>query len=49
MSPKAETHLKRAAYWYNERQKGLGHRFLDEVESAFDILKVNPFYAVRYK
>ena len=49
MTPMAAIHLKRAAFWYNKRKKDLGQLFLDEVESAFDTLRVNPFYAIRYK
>ena len=46
---RAQSHLKKAALWYNKQQQGLGLRFLDEVEDAFDVLSINPFYAVRYK
>ncbi len=34
--------------WYNNKQKGLGRKFLTEVKSSFSKLKVNPFFQIRY-
>lgn len=49
INKKAQSHLKKTAFWYNAQQKGLGLRFLDEVENAIDILAINPFYAIRHR
>ena len=46
---RAQAHLRKAALWYNTQQKGLGLRFLYEVEISLEVLNINPFYAVRYK
>jgi len=36
ISPKAKEDIEEAAHWYNERQKGLGKRFTQEVHSKID-------------
>lgn len=35
--------------WYENKQTGLGEKFLQVLEEAFDELKINPFYQVRYQ
>ncbi len=31
-------------FWYEEKQKGLGSRFVDEVEQTVDYLEENPYH-----
>jgi plasmid stabilization system protein ParE len=38
----AEDDIDFAYRWYEERSRGLGTRFLDELESCFDRLILNP-------
>ena len=45
---RAVTHIQKAAQWYSKQQIDLGARFLDELEKAFEVLEINPFYAKRY-
>jgi len=40
--PEAARDLADAADWYEERQPGLGHRFLDEVAAAFSAIAEAP-------
>lgn len=35
-------------YYYEEKQKGLGIKFNKSVFVAFESLKLNPFYQIRY-
>lgn len=47
--PPAEVDELAAACWYEDRQSGLGHRFLDAVESAVQALAKNALiHRVRY-
>jgi toxin ParE1/3/4 len=34
--------------WYNEQQKNLGKKFLDEIKTYIQKLKSNPFFQIRY-
>jgi plasmid stabilization system protein ParE len=34
--------------YYNSRQDGLGKRFFDLFQHALEILKINPFFQVRF-
>jgi plasmid stabilization system protein ParE len=38
----AEEQLTSAAQYYEQQSDGLGYRFIDEVEKAYDKLKKNP-------
>ena len=40
--PEVETDLAAATLWYEMQQPGLGVRFLDEVETAWNRLEQNP-------
>lgn len=48
VSPLAKRDLQEAYEWYEEQSEGLGERFLNSFDEAFDELLENPFYAVRY-
>jgi plasmid stabilization system protein ParE len=48
--PEAETDLEEAASWYEKQCRGLGDKFLDEVQGILKILSENPYlYAVTHK
>jgi hypothetical protein len=32
-----------AAIWYDQQSKGLGHRFLDDVQRCFTFIRDNPY------
>ena len=40
--PPAKEDIKEAAYWYNDKQKGLGKRFTEEVRSKIGYIRKNP-------
>lgn len=42
LRPEADQDLMDAAVWYEEQQRGLGNRFLDEVVSAFSAISEAP-------
>ncbi|MFP4096393.1 MAG: type II toxin-antitoxin system RelE/ParE family toxin [Cyclobacteriaceae bacterium] len=48
VEPEALDDIQQSIDWYNEKQAGLGRKFLAEVKSCFKSLKVNPFFQVRY-
>jgi toxin ParE1/3/4 len=48
VSPLAKRDLQDAYEWYEEQSEGLGERFLNNLDEAFDELLQNPFYAVQY-
>lgn len=48
INKKAQNQIENAAIWYSLKQKGLESRFLDEIDNAVAILRLNPFFAVRY-
>jgi plasmid stabilization system protein ParE len=46
---KAREDMQKSADWYNERQEGLGDRFLLKMVGAFRSIETNPLhYQVRY-
>ena len=48
--PEVESDLKEAATWYEERESGLGRRFVRETRSAFKRIVENPLlFRVRHK
>lgn len=48
--PEAELDISEAALWYNERQQGLGKRFIVSVTHEIAIIKRNPLlFEIRYK
>jgi hypothetical protein len=45
----AKIDIKEAAIWYNDRQSGLGKRFVTAIKNEIAIIKQNPFlYEIRY-
>ena len=49
ISTYAKEDLSDASKWYEQQQKGLGKRFLNEVKEAFDIISKNPVgFQIRY-
>ncbi len=40
--PLAKADIREAALWYNEKQKGLGKRFITEVREKVHFIKQNP-------
>jgi toxin ParE1/3/4 len=40
--PSALAEFREAAHYYEDKQKGLGLRFIDAVESGFERIKCNP-------
>lgn len=48
INKKAQNQIENAAIWYSIKQKGLESRFLDEIDNAVVILRLNLFFAVRY-
>ena len=50
IKPYAERDLEEAYVWYNEKQEGLGNRFLEQVERSLQFVEINPQqYQFRYK
>lgn len=48
--PEVDDDLLAAATWYNQKESGLGSRFLRDVTDTIDRLLQNPFrYQVRYR
>ena len=45
--PEAKLELTEAMNWYEERQSGLGNRFMAEVLSSFNLIGTNPLLGVR--
>ena len=48
IEPEANQDIQETINWYNERQKGLGRKFHNEIKNYFKHLKFNPFYEIRY-
>ena len=48
VEPEALEDIQVGIDWYNENQAGLGRKFLAEVKACFKLLKINPFYQIRY-
>ena len=45
----AKSDLSDASKWYENQQKGLGKRFLNEMKEAFEIISKNPAsFQIRY-
>lgn len=49
IEPEAKKDIQLSIDWYNEQKKGLGKRFLKEIQKAFDALSKNPFYQKKYE
>lgn len=49
INPQAKIDIQEQIHYYNERQKGLGKRFHNDVKSTFKKIQKNPFYQIRYK
>ncbi len=48
IEPEAIQDIQQGIDWYNQQQGGLGRGFHTEIKIAFEKLKSNPFYQVRY-
>ena len=49
ISTYAKTGLSDASKWYENQQKGLGKRFLNEIKKAFNDISINPVgFQIRY-
>lgn len=48
IEPEAELDIQEAITWYNNKQKGLGKKFHNEVKKCFNHLRINPFFRIRY-
>ncbi|OYU95787.1 MAG: plasmid stabilization protein [Bacteroidetes bacterium B1(2017)] len=46
--PSALSDIQVAISYYNKQQEGLGKRFHQTIKLAFDTLKTNPFYQIKY-
>jgi plasmid stabilization system protein ParE len=40
--PPAREDIREAAFWYNEKQKGLGKRFISQVREKTSFIRLNP-------
>lgn len=49
VNPQAKVDIQDQIYFYNDKQKGLGKRFHNEVKSTFKSIRKNPFYQTHYK
>lgn len=49
LEPSAKNDIQNEINFYNEKQKGLGKKFHDEIKHYFKAIKKNPFYQIRYK
>jgi len=48
--PEAETDLKEAFFWYEDKRKGLGHDFLLHIDAGIRFISRNPnIYKSEYK
>lgn len=45
--PEAQIEFNQSVDWYEERQKGLGQRFIDSIDFAINSLAENPEQAAR--
>ena len=48
IEPDARIEIQEAIKWYNKQKTGLGKKFFAEVNSHINILKVKPYFKVRY-
>ncbi len=48
IKPKAFTDIQEGISWYNSCRKGLGIRFLNAIQEDFKVLRINPYFQVRY-
>ena len=49
VSETVKINLKETSLWYNSKQKGLGKRFLIDVNSTVDYICINPLhFQIRY-
>ena len=47
--PRAKSDIKKAAFWYNKQQRGLGKRLTSEIKKSVKFIAQNPTgYAIRY-
>lgn len=49
INPQAKIDIQDQIYYNNNKQKGLGKRFYNDVKDTFKNIKKNPFYQSRYK
>lgn len=48
LDKRAKSDIDKALDYYNEKQKGLGKKFLLDVSDALATLEKNPFFQIRY-
>ena len=46
---RAQAEIEIAYDWYSKSSPNAGNRFLESLESAYGVLKVNPYYQIRYR
>jgi len=49
VNPQAKIDIQDQIHFYNDKQKGLGKRFYNDVKSTFKTIRKNPFFQIRYK
>ena len=49
IEPEVFTDIQENIDWYNKQKAGLGFEFYNVVLKSFKILKLNPFYRIRYE
>lgn len=49
INPQAKIDIQDQIHYYNNKQKGLGKRFYNDVKYTFKNIKKNPNYQIRYK
>jgi len=47
--PRAQKQIIKEADWYYDKSPKSEGRFLNSIDTAIDILSINPFFAIRYK
>lgn len=49
VNPQAKIDIQDQIHFYNDKQKGLGKRFHNDVKATFKSIRKNPFFQIRYK
>ena len=49
ISEVARKDIKQASKYYEGKQTGLGKRFTDSAKKSINLLRINPFFQIRYK
>lgn len=48
IEPEVHQDIQEGIHHYNTQQTGLGYTFYTHIEEAFQVLKTNPFFQIRY-